>query len=99
PIEVSLEADATRALLQVRDNGIGIAPDARERIFERFERVTTRGQHRSLGIGLYIARQVVDAHGGKIDVQSTLGAGSCFRVELPLRPVTRDLVREVSSRS
>jgi signal transduction histidine kinase len=97
PIEVRLEADDTRALLQVRDGGIGIAPDALQRIFERFERVTTRGQHRSLGIGLYIARQVVEAHAGKIDVQSTPGEGSCFRVELPLAMPAG--AQEVSNRS
>jgi PAS domain S-box-containing protein len=84
-VEVSVEASETTARLRVRDHGIGIAPDVTERIFERFERVAT-GHHRlSLGVGLYIARQVIDAHAGVVRVESSSAEGSTFLVELPRR--------------
>jgi signal transduction histidine kinase len=83
PIEISLEASESTARLRVRDQGIGIASEATERIFERFERVATGHQRKSLGVGLYIARQVIDAHGGVVRVESSTPAGSTFIVELP----------------
>ncbi|HTV19668.1 MAG TPA: MASE1 domain-containing protein, partial [Polyangiaceae bacterium] len=85
PVEVSLEATDACASLRVRDHGIGIAPDATERIFERFERVATGHHRKSLGVGLYIARQVIDAHAGVVRVESSSPEGSTFLVELPRR--------------
>lgn len=83
-VEVSVSAAPARAVLRVSDQGSGIAPEALERIFERFERVATEHQRKSLGVGLYIARRVVEAHSGSIRAESTLGVGSSFIVELPL---------------
>jgi signal transduction histidine kinase len=83
PIDISLAQDGEAVRLVVRDHGIGIAPEDQQRIFERFERASSRN-FGGLGLGLYIARQIVEAHGGTIRVSSELGVGSSFTVELPL---------------
>jgi PAS domain S-box-containing protein len=83
PIEISLEATESIARLRVRDQGMGIAAEATERIFERFERVATGHHRKSLGVGLYIARQVIDAHAGVVRVECSSSSGSTFIVELP----------------
>jgi signal transduction histidine kinase len=75
----------TFARLTVRDEGIGIAEDMQEKIFERFERAITSQKISGLGLGLYITRQITEAHGGTIRVNSSLGKGSEFVVELPLK--------------
>jgi signal transduction histidine kinase len=82
PIDITVAADARSVRLVVRDHGIGIAPEDQRRIFERFERAASRN-FGGLGLGLYIARQIVEAHGGSIHVSSELGVGSSFTVELP----------------
>ncbi len=89
PISVAVGADATRAQLRVTDRGIGIASDAQARVFERFERAAPSEHFGGLGIGLYIVRQVVDAHGGEVRVESTPGAGATFTVDLPRVPPVR----------
>ncbi|MBL0177124.1 MAG: ATP-binding protein [Ignavibacteria bacterium] len=73
------------ALFSVRDEGAGIAPEDQARIFSAFSRVGSRktAGERSTGLGLSIARQVVDAHGGRIWVESVPGAGATFFVFLP----------------
>jgi signal transduction histidine kinase/NO-binding membrane sensor protein with MHYT domain len=83
PIDVGVTAESGTARITVRDHGIGIPPDQQERIFERFERAASPN-FGGLGLGLYIARQIIEAHGGTIGVKSSLGAGSVFVVELPL---------------
>jgi len=83
PVEVSVEATDSVARLRVRDHGTGIAPEAVERIFERFERFASGHHQKSLGVGLYIARQVIDAHAGVVRVEQTSATGSTFLVELP----------------
>jgi two-component system sensor histidine kinase BaeS len=67
-------------ILEVRDTGIGIKEEEQPLIFERFYKTSTGG----LGLGLAIVRELVDAHGGSIDVHSTYGAGALFTVRLPL---------------
>jgi signal transduction histidine kinase len=84
PIRVAVRAGAGRALVEVQDRGIGIASEHQERIFGRFERAVSSRNYGGLGLGLWIARRVVDAHGGAIRVRSVTGAGSTFTVELPL---------------
>lgn len=76
--------------LYVRDRGIGIPPSEQERIFERFHRVDNRlaRQAPGTGLGLFLVRAVVEAHGGRVWVESTLGRGSVFWVELPTGDVT-----------
>lgn len=74
------------ALLEVQDQGIGIAPEDHGKIFERFERVVPTGNKASgLGLGLHIVKEIVVAHQGTIHVESDIGTGSKFTVELPLQ--------------
>jgi signal transduction histidine kinase len=83
PVEVVLEATADHARLEVRDHGAGIPEEDRARIFERFERLAAHRHHGGFGLGLWIARQAVEAHGGRIAVESRPGEGSAFVVFLP----------------
>jgi signal transduction histidine kinase len=84
PIVVSLRADGARAELSVRDEGIGISADRIAAIFHPFERAVPKEHYGGLGLGLYVAKALVDAHGGSIAVTSTPGAGATFVVQLPL---------------
>ena len=86
PIEVELTCDDETARLRVTDHGIGIAPADQERIFQRFERAVSIDRYGGLGLGLWITRQLLDALGGRIHVESRPGEGSTFVVELPRRP-------------
>ena len=70
--------------IQVRDNGTGIAPEALRRLFEPF--FTTKDRNRGTGLGLFIAKQVVEDHGGVIRIESELGKGTCVRLTLPRTP-------------
>ncbi|NOK02191.1 histidine kinase [Myxococcus xanthus] len=86
PIEVRVDGAPDHARIIVRDHGIGIASEHQERIFHRFERAVPSSAFGGLGLGLYAARQVVVAHGGTLRVESELGQGATFIVELPYRP-------------
>lgn len=70
--------------VEVIDRGIGLAASETERIFRKFERAVSTAHYGGLGLGLYITRQIVEAHGGWIEVESAPGRGSTFRVTLPL---------------
>jgi len=83
PVEVAAEADETTAHLVVHDEGIGIAPEDQGRIFERFERAATTHYYGGFGLGLWIVRNIVEAHGGEIRVSSDPGHGSTFDVLMP----------------
>jgi signal transduction histidine kinase/tetratricopeptide (TPR) repeat protein len=86
PIDVGVELDPDdprRARLWVRDQGLGIDPADHARIFERFERAASIRHFAGFGIGLWIVRQIVEALGGSIRVDSALGSGARFIVELP----------------
>lgn len=83
PIEIAVDGDRRVARLVVTDHGIGIPEDRRKKIFERFERAVSAHHYQGLGLGLYITRQIVEAHGGTLGVESEVGKGSRFTVELP----------------
>lgn len=83
PIRVRVRGERNGAVVEVEDQGAGIAPEDRERIFDRFERASSGHRQASLGLGLYIVRSLVAAHGGTIEVRSELGRGSTFVVTIP----------------
>lgn len=82
PVTITLRTSGDKAILNVKDEGMGIASKNLERIFERFERVSSVTS--GLGLGLYITRQILDLHNGSIRAESELGMGSNFIIELPL---------------
>ncbi len=84
-IAVSLRGADGQVMLEVADTGIGIDPEHRERIFERFYQVngTTRRTHGGCGLGLALVKEIVERHGGRVGVESQLGQGSRFTVYLP----------------
>ena len=77
-----MEARGDRAVLSVRDRGIGISEADQLRIFQRFERAVSRRNYGGFGLGLWIVRQIVEAQGGTVRVESSPGGGSTFTVEL-----------------
>jgi signal transduction histidine kinase len=84
PIEVEMSTDGTTAVVRVADHGIGIDSEHQGRIFERFERAVAPRAYAGLGLGLWISRQIVEAAGGTIGVESQPGHGSTFTIRLPL---------------
>jgi PAS domain S-box-containing protein len=84
PIEIVVDADAECATLQVRDQGVGIAPALHTRIFERFERGVEQ-RSGGFGIGLWVVKSICAAMGGTVSVESNPGEGACFTVSLPRR--------------
>ncbi len=84
PIQVTVDCEGDLARLVVVDHGLGIAPEEQSRIFQRFERAVPSKHFGGFGIGLWVARQGVEAHGGTIQVSSGRGTGSVFVVTLPL---------------
>ncbi len=84
PVEIDLTSRGPHAVLQITDHGIGIAVEEQVKIFERFERAVANREFGGFGLGLWIARQIVEASGGTIAVTSAPGRGARFTVELPL---------------
>jgi signal transduction histidine kinase len=94
-LRIFARTDPRGVLFTVADNGPGIPPQYHEVIFRKFERVKTPNvpRVRSSGLGLAFCRLVVEAHGGRIWVQSTEGAGSAFHILLPVRPPAATVAR------
>ena len=90
PITLKVEQIENEGIVSVRDRGVGIPDEMLPHLFERFFRVpgveVQTGSSVGLGLGLYIARKIVERHGGRITVQSTPGSGSTFSIALPLAP-------------
>ena len=84
PIDVSVYIEGDHAVVDVRDQGIGISEENQQRVFQQFERVSASHVTAGLGLGLFISEQIVAAHSGTISVHSKLGEGALFRVCLPL---------------
>jgi PAS domain S-box-containing protein len=83
PVDVVVGAEDGDVIVRVSDRGPGIPLDARERVFERFERLEGTATQTGTGLGLYITRQLVRAMGGTVVVDSLPGAGSTFTIRLP----------------
>jgi len=92
-ITVELSEETEDAVVRVKDTGIGISSEHQQRIFERFYRVD-KGRSRATGgtgLGLSIVKHIVEAHGGKIAVTSTLNQGSTFEIRIPIgNPISQD---------
>ncbi|HET9599868.1 MAG TPA: ATP-binding protein [Anaeromyxobacteraceae bacterium] len=89
-ISMRAEARGGHLVLQVADDGPGIPPAEIERVFERFVQGASGKNGSGLGLGLYIARKIVEAHGGRIRADSRAGTGTTFTVELPCEPPVAD---------
>lgn len=84
PVDITLDEQGSQARLSVQDRGAGIAEADQQRIFERFQQVVNGNPKRSgFGIGLWLVKSLVEAHGGSVSLQSQLGEGSTFTVLLP----------------
>ena len=83
PIDITVECRGDLTRLVIRDRGIGIDAAALERIFERCERAVSVREYGGLGLGLYLTREIAEAHGGRITVSSRRGEGATFVLELP----------------
>jgi signal transduction histidine kinase len=86
PVRVAVRREGTDAVIEVEDRGIGIAPDVQDRIFGRFERAVSGREYGGLGLGLWIVRRIVEAHGGTVRLTSEPERGSTFGVVLPAAP-------------
>ena len=86
-VEISLQIIEDCVRVSVRDHGIGIPENAREKVFGRFSQIDSsdRRAHGGTGLGLSIAQEIVNAHGGSIDYVSRLGEGTTFTIEFPLK--------------
>jgi signal transduction histidine kinase len=80
PIRVSLVQRKTKITFSVQDQGYGISPEDQKRIFQRFQRAVPASEVSGIGLGLFIAKEIVEAHNGKITVKSEIGQGSTFKV-------------------
>jgi signal transduction histidine kinase len=94
-IEVAAEMRADEVVVAVADRGIGIPASDLERLFERYHRGSNVSGIVGTGVGLYLVKMVADLHHGRVEVQSTEGAGSRFAVHLPLKPA--EAIRDVSA--
>jgi signal transduction histidine kinase len=83
PVEIEAHLVDDAVSLSVADHGIGIEPAALARIFDRFERAVSMRHYGGLGLGLFVAREIAAAHGGRVEARSRPGAGSTFTVTLP----------------
>jgi heavy metal sensor kinase len=96
-VRLSLEQSADFAVIVIEDSGVGIAPEEQSKIFERFYRVDkarSRAQG-GTGLGLSIAQWIVTQHHGSISVESRLGSGSIFRVKLPVKAASANILLRV----
>lgn len=84
-IEIALDESGDSAVVSVRDSGPGISSDDLDKLFIPFSKASARptGGEASTGLGLAITKRIVEAHGGRVTVESTLGEGSCFAFEIP----------------
>lgn len=92
-IEIEATDEIDHVKIAVRDYGIGIPSDKIHRIFDRFERGNSPESVSGLGLGLYIVKQIIEGHHGKIEIQSVPGVGSCFSVLVPKNTIQPELLQ------
>ena len=97
PIVIRLEAEGPVARVSVSDEGPGLEPDEAAYVFDKYRRARSARTKEGLGLGLYISRKIIEAHGGRIDVTSTPGKGSSFSFTLPLLPTGKREAHPISS--
>ncbi len=85
-VDVKLEQEEDDVILTVTDTGTGMEPSEVKMVFERFSRLEKHQETHGTGIGLFVVRSIVDAHGGQIEVLSKVGAGTTFKIYFPLHP-------------
>ncbi len=85
-VRIAGEAGETRVVYSVADTGLGIAPGHRDKVWELFHRLDPRGATKGEGLGLTLVKRIVECHGGRVWLESTLGEGSRFHVALPNGP-------------
>jgi signal transduction histidine kinase len=91
-VSISALVEGDELLIRVKDNGSGIAPDEQQKVFEPFYRGNQgRRFKQGMGLGLSIARDLIEAHGGRINLESNPGEGSLFTIHLPLQPLSQSI--------
>ena len=93
PIQVTIEPGRDEQLMSVSDQGIGVPADRLQSIFGRFGRAVSARSYGGLGLNLYVARRLAEAHGGRIDVVSEVGKGATFTLRLPTAAPAANLQR------
>jgi len=83
PIKITLSSTAESAIIKIIDQGIGIKSADQTIIFERFKRAVSHKDYSGLGVGLYISKQIIEAHKGTLKIESTQGKGAVFSIILP----------------
>jgi signal transduction histidine kinase len=86
PVEVSLRRDGQDVIIEVADRGPGLAEADLTRIFDRFERAVSARHYGGLGLGLYVTREIVEAHGGTVTARNRPDGGACFTIRLSIEP-------------
>jgi PAS domain S-box-containing protein len=86
PVSLSVLPQGDNAVIEVRDGGPGISEQNLHRIFDRFERAHPSNQYGGMGLGLYVTRQIVEAHAGAVVARNLPEGGACFTVRLPCMP-------------
>jgi len=82
-IDIRTACDEQEVWIEVQDNGPGIAPEILKKIFDPF--FTTKDPGTGTGLGLSVSQNIIQQHGGKLEVQSTLGVGTTFTITLPIK--------------
>jgi signal transduction histidine kinase len=82
-IEISTDCDDTQVWIEVKDNGPGIPPEVLKRIFDPF--FTTKDPGTGTGLGLSVSTNIIQQHGGTLEVNSTVGVGTTFKITLPIK--------------
>jgi signal transduction histidine kinase len=98
-VRVTVSSQGDTAHLEVSDTGVGIPQDEAAKVFERFFRASTAETVKGTGLGLSIAKSIVEAHGGTIAVDSEVGVGTTFRIDLPAQGSPDDAAAEVARKA